>query len=177
MKIAAEGLRRARSIPALPWLLGAVAIAFWSSTAFCQVSGGNTLPAPPRETGSYGREITPQERKEPLKRPMEAPTPISPQARERLRQYERLSPEEKAKLRGRFEEWKSLPSEERESLRNRLERWRQLPPTDRTLLRERFEQWKTLRPEERRKLRERLRRPEELTPQEQEEIRERFRTR
>lgn len=159
-------------------LLLVAVIALWSVEAFCQVPGETKgLPSPPHEATPQGRDLRSLERKDPIRRPLESPTPISPQAKERLRQYERLSPEEKAKLRGRLEEWRSLPSEERKRLRDRLERWKQLPPTDRTLLRERFEQWKTLRPEEQGRLRERLRRPDELTPQEQEEIRERFRRR
>lgn len=176
MKTVVKGQHRPS--PSTMGLLGVMVIALWSAGAFGQVSGEDMGPPPrPYDATPHGRNLRPPERKDPVSRPLESPTPISPQAKERLRQYERLSPDEKARLRGRLEEWKSLPSEERKSLRDRLEQWKQLPPTDRTLLRERFEQWKTLRPEERGRLRERLRRPDELTPQEQEEIRERFRTR
>ena len=93
----------------------------------------------------------------------------------RGREYDRLSPEEKARMNRRFREWKSLPPEKQELLRRRMKRWKELPPEDRSLYERRFEQWQRLSPEERERIRERLKKWNGLPQEEKEEIRRRFR--
>jgi hypothetical protein len=91
------------------------------------------------------------------------------------REYDRLSPEEKARMNRRFREWKSLPPEKQELLRRRMKRWKELPPEDRSLYERRFEQWQRLSPEERERIRERLKMWNGLPQEEKEKIRRRFR--
>jgi hypothetical protein len=91
------------------------------------------------------------------------------------REYDTLSPEEKARMKRRFREWKSLPPEKQELLRRRMKRWKQLPPEDRSLYERRFEQWQRLSPEERKRIRERLKKWNGLPREEKEKIRRRFR--
>ena len=90
------------------------------------------------------------------------------------RTYERLSPEEKDRLRGRSRRWEGLPPEQRQELERRMDRWRQLPPEERDLIRKRHQQWQELAPDEQERIREKLNRWDSLAPQEQEEIRRKF---
>jgi hypothetical protein len=91
------------------------------------------------------------------------------------RDYERLTPEEKARTNRKFREWKSLPPEKQELLRRRMERWKKLPPEDRSRYKQRFHQWQRLSPEERERIRERLEKWNGLPREEKEKIRRRFR--
>jgi hypothetical protein len=91
------------------------------------------------------------------------------------RDYERLTPEEKARTKRKFREWKSLPPGKQELLRRRMERWKELPPEDRSLYKRRFHQWQRLSPEERERIRERLKKWNGLPHEEKEKIRRRFR--
>jgi hypothetical protein len=91
------------------------------------------------------------------------------------REYDRLSPEEKARMNRKFREWKSLPPEKQELLRHRMKRWKELPPEDRSLYERRFQQWQRLSPEERERIRERLKKWNGLPHEEKEKIRRRFR--
>lgn len=88
--------------------------------------------------------------------------------------YERLSPEERDRLKGRSRRWEDLPQEKRQELERRMERWQQMSPEQRDLMRKRHRQWQELRPDEQERIREQLNRWDRLTPQEQEEIRRKF---
>jgi len=90
------------------------------------------------------------------------------------RPHERLSPEEKDRLKGRSRKWEDLPQERRQELERRMDRWRQLPPEERDLIKKRHQQWQELPPDEQERIREKLDRWDTLAPQEQEEIRRRF---
>ena len=90
------------------------------------------------------------------------------------RPYERLSPEEKDRLKGRSRKWEDLPPEKRRELERRMDRWRQLPPEEKDLIRKRHQQWQELPPSEQERIREKLDRWDTLAPQEQEEIRRKF---
>ncbi len=120
-----------------------------------------------------GDRLSPLQRQR-LQRRVDRGLPPPPRTRDRVRNYERLSPEEKAKLKGRFRDYRSLPPPQREDLRKRMEQWRRLPPQDRDLYRKRFDQWRNLSPDERSRYREKLRQGDRLSPQEREEIRRRF---
>lgn len=67
--------------------------------------------------------------------------------------WQRLSPEERARLKERYEEYQKLPPEERERLRRNFERFRSLPPEEKEHLRKRYRFWQSLPPEEKRFLR------------------------
>jgi hypothetical protein len=91
------------------------------------------------------------------------------------RDYESLSPEEKARFNRKFEEWKSLPPERRKALRHKWKQWQELPPEERAIYEQRFHQWQRLSPEEREDIRERLEEWNGLPPEEKEKLRRRFR--
>ncbi|MDP2992497.1 MAG: DUF3106 domain-containing protein [Deltaproteobacteria bacterium] len=67
--------------------------------------------------------------------------------------WQRLSPDERARLKERYEEYQKLPPEERERLRRNFERFRSLPPEEKERLRKRYRFWQSLPPEEKRSLR------------------------
>ncbi|MEW6327598.1 MAG: DUF3106 domain-containing protein [Thermodesulfobacteriota bacterium] len=67
--------------------------------------------------------------------------------------WQRLSPEERARLKERYGEYQKLAPEERERLRRNFERFRSLPPEEKERLRERYRFWQSLPPEGRRFLR------------------------
>lgn len=90
------------------------------------------------------------------------------------RPYERLSPDERDKLKGKSRKWEDLPKEKRLELERRMDRWQQLPPEEKDLIRKRHQQWQELAPEEQERIREKLNRWDSLAPQEQEEIRRKF---
>jgi hypothetical protein len=88
--------------------------------------------------------------------------------------YQDLSPDEKARLKRKRMEWDALPPEKQKVLRQRMKRLKGLSPDDRELFRQRFRQWKKLSPEERQGIRQDLDRWDRLPPQERERIRRRF---
>ena len=90
------------------------------------------------------------------------------------RNYQDLSPNEKARLKRKRKEWEALPPEKQKVLRQRMKRLKSLSPADRELFRQRFKQWKKLSPEERQGIRQDLDRWDRLPPQERERIRRRF---
>lgn len=90
------------------------------------------------------------------------------------RNYNRLSPEEKAMLQRRLKEWESLSPEKRRILRHRMEEYNRLPLRERHLYRQRYRRLQKLSPDERREIREKLRRWNTLPPGEKEQIRKRF---
>ncbi|MEW5948894.1 MAG: DUF3106 domain-containing protein [Thermodesulfobacteriota bacterium] len=67
--------------------------------------------------------------------------------------WQRLSPEERARLKERYGEYQKLPTEEKERLRRNFERFRSLSPEEKERLRERHRLWQSLPPEEKRSLR------------------------
>jgi len=91
--------------------------------------------------------------------------------------YERLSPEEKDRLKNRSREWENLPPEKRRELERRMDQWKALPPEEKDLMRKRHQQWQDLPPGERDRIREKLNRWDSLSPQEQNEIRRKFKSR
>ena len=88
--------------------------------------------------------------------------------------YQNLTPEEKARIRQKQMEWESLPPERKKMLRQRMEQLKRLPPQDRDLFHQRFNQWQELSPRERRGIRKNLERWDGLSPREQEKIRRKF---
>ena len=88
--------------------------------------------------------------------------------------YQGLSPDEKARLKRKRMEWEALPPEKQKVLRQRMKRLKSLSPADRELFRQRFKQWKKLSHEERQGIRQDLDRWDRLPPQERERIRRRF---
>jgi len=90
-------------------------------------------------------------------------------------EYNRLSPEEKNRLKRRYQEWESLPEEKQQMLRRRMEKYEQLPPQERERFQQRYRQFEKLPPDERFMIREKLRKWDSLPPEEQEQIRQRFR--
>jgi len=96
--------------------------------------------------------------------------------RKQMRNYERLSPEEKSQLNGKIQRWNSLPPKEQNELRQRMQQYKKLPSQDRMLYQKRFNQMQELPPGERRKVKEKLRKWDNLSPQEKEELRRKFKT-
>jgi hypothetical protein len=161
------------------WAMALAALAVFHAPAWCQGQrepmrhGKEELsPRVHRDPQRWGG-VSPLQRQQ-LMRRFDRGLPPPPRVQARLKTYERLSPEDKARLKGRFQEWRSLPPQQQEDLRNRMEQWRQLPPQDRELYRKRFDQWQNLSPEERYKYRDKLQHWESLSPQEREDIRRRF---
>ncbi len=91
------------------------------------------------------------------------------------KRYDRLSPEEKTRLKRRYQEWESLPEQKQQMLRRRMKKYEQLPPQERERFKQRHRQLKKLPPDERYMIREKLRKWDRLSPEEQEQIRQRFR--
>ncbi len=88
---------------------------------------------------------------------------------------DRRSPKDsRGKSKDKYKQWESLSPEERQELRRRMKRWKQLSPEERQLFRRRHEQWQELSPEERRSIQRKLQKWDKLTPKEQDEIRQRF---
>ncbi len=88
--------------------------------------------------------------------------------------YQDLSPDEKARLKRKSMEWEALPPEKKKVLRKRMKRLKGLSPGDRELFRQRFKQWKKLSPDQRQGIRQDLDRWDRLPPQERERIRRKF---
>ena len=91
------------------------------------------------------------------------------------KRYDRLSPEEKIRLKRRYQEWESLPEEKQQMLRRRMEKYEQLPPQERERFQQRHRQLQKLPPDERYMIREKLQKWDRLSPDEKEQIRQRFR--
>lgn len=79
------------------------------------------------------------------------------------------------KTRERYKEWQKMSPQERERLRRRYEKWHKMPEKDRSLYQRRFEQWKQLSPKDQRRLKQQLDQWDTLSPQEKDRIRRRFR--
>ena len=88
--------------------------------------------------------------------------------------YQDLSPDEKATLKRKRMKWEALPPEKQKVLRQRMKQLKGLSPGDRELFRQRFKQWKKLSPEQRQGIRQDLDRWDRLPPQERERIRRKF---
>ncbi len=88
-------------------------------------------------------------------------------ARER---WQKLSPEQREKLRERHREFENLPAEEQKRVRKNFERWQKLSPEKKEATRERYKRWRELPPERREQLRERWRK---LSPEEKKTLRKR----
>jgi len=91
--------------------------------------------------------------------------------------YQRLSPDDKARLRDKSRKWQSLPPEEKQEIRRRMERYRELPPQDQERYQKRYQQWQSLPQEDRNRIRDRLKHWDSLSPQEQEDVLQRFQKR
>jgi hypothetical protein len=92
----------------------------------------------------------------------------------RDKNWERLSPEEKTKLRKKYEEWQSLSPEEKEKIRRRMKRLNKMSPQERKTYQQLHRKWRHLPPEDRKQLQKELNDWENLTPQQQEDIRRQF---
>lgn len=90
-------------------------------------------------------------------------------------EFQRLSPEEKARLKKKLEEWKSLPPEKQAEMRQRMDNLKKMPPEARTLYQQRFQQWQRLSPAEQTQIRRQLENWDSLSPEEKERVRQRFR--
>ncbi len=55
---------------------------------------------------------------------------------------ERLSPEEREKVKKNYERFKNLPPQERERIRENFKQWKQMPPEEKQKLRDRYEKMK-----------------------------------
>ncbi len=64
---------------------------------------------------------------------------------------ERLTPEERSRIRQRMRAWADLSPEERERARDQYRALRKIPPEQRESLREQWQQYRNLPPEERRR--------------------------
>jgi len=90
-------------------------------------------------------------------------------------EFQRLSPEEKARLKKKLEEWKSLPPEKQTEMRQRMDHLKKMPPEARSLYQQRFQQWQRLSPAEQDRIRRQLENWNSLSPEEREQVRQRFR--
>jgi len=90
-------------------------------------------------------------------------------------EFQRLSPEEKARLKKKLEEWKSLPPEKQAEMRQRMDHLKKMPPEARSLYQQRFQQWQKLSPAEQNRIRRQLENWNSLSPEEREQVRQRFR--
>ncbi len=92
----------------------------------------------------------------------------APGARER---WDRLSPEQKERLRERWRAYQALPPERREELQEKLRRFRALPPERREEIRRNWESFQKLPRRDREEIRERFRRYRELSPERRAQLR------
>ncbi|MEZ4528198.1 MAG: DUF3106 domain-containing protein [Desulfobacterales bacterium] len=90
-------------------------------------------------------------------------------------EFQKLSPEEKARLKKKLEEWKSLPPEKQAEMRQRMNHLKKMPPEARRLYEQRFQQWQRLSPAEQNQIRQQLENWDSLSPEEKERVRQRFR--
>ncbi|MGE0086657.1 MAG: DUF3106 domain-containing protein [Desulfococcaceae bacterium] len=89
--------------------------------------------------------------------------------------FQKLSPEEKARLKKKLEEWKSLPPEKQAEMRQRMDNLKKMPPEARTLYQQRFKQWQRLSPSEQNQIRRQLENWDSLSSGEKEQVRQKFR--
>lgn len=89
-------------------------------------------------------------------------------------EFQKLSPEEKARLKKKLEEWKSLPPEKQAEMRQRMDYLKKMPPEARRLYEQRFQQWQRLSPAEQNQIRQQLENWDSLSPEEKERVRQRF---
>ena len=102
--------------------------------------------------------------------PARADDPPSPP--ERTKQWQKLTPEERERLRQRWHEFQKLPPERQQELRERVNEFRKLPPEERVRVRKNFERWQQLSPEEKQRIREKYQRFQQLPPEEKQKLRE-----
>ena len=112
-----------------------------------------------------------------LSRRQQGPPQMDENMQRNWNTYQRLSPDEKARLRDKSRKWQSLPPEEKQEMRKRMERYRELPPQDQERYQKRYRQWESLSPEDRNRIRDRLRNWDSLSPQEREDVLQRFQKR
>ncbi len=74
---------------------------------------------------------------------------------QRIERWQRLSPQDRQRIRERHERLQELPTRERERVRKNFDRWRRLSPEERERMRQRHERFEKLPADQRRKLRER----------------------
>jgi len=102
-------------------------------------------------------------------------TPASPEKldwaiAQRKRERGSLSPEEKNRVR----QWKQMSPEERQRYQERYQRWKQMSPQERKRYQQGHQQWNQLSPKERKQIQRKLERWDKLSPQERESIRRWF---
>jgi hypothetical protein len=88
--------------------------------------------------------------------------------------YENLSPQEKAALKEKYEQWKSLTPEEKRILRERYKKLEQMSPQEQQKYRNQFQKLKNLPPAEQQRVRRMLDNWHTLTPSEKQYIRRLF---
>ncbi|MHB8482499.1 MAG: DUF3106 domain-containing protein [Nitrospiria bacterium] len=70
----------------------------------------------------------------------------------RMAQMERLSPEERARVKKNYEEFKKLPPEEKNRLKQNYQQFKQAPPEERERLRQNYKRFENMTPEEHRQM-------------------------
>jgi len=89
---------------------------------------------------------------------------------ELLERWEKMTPEEREKMRERMDKWRAMTPEERERVLKNMERFRKMSPEQRTRLIETRRKWDRVPPEARRKMRRQFDQFRELPPEKRAEI-------
>jgi len=76
-----------------------------------------------------------------------------PEDDERVRRWNKMSPEEQQRYKKRYKRWKQMSPEERKRYEEGQLQWEQLTPDERKQIRNKLEQWDKLSPQEREKIR------------------------
>jgi hypothetical protein len=74
----------------------------------------------------------------------------------RVAQVERLSPEERERVKKNYEEFKKLSPEEKNRLKQRYQEFKNTPPGEKERIREKYHQFENMTPEERQQLEKNL---------------------
>ena len=93
---------------------------------------------------------------------------------DKLERWQRMSPEERDRVKERYRRWKELPPERKERILERRRKWRELPEGERSYLRQRREIYRSARPEEKQVIKGFFRRWRELPPERRQALRRKF---
>ena len=103
-----------------------------------------------------------------------APEQLNAELQERIRWWQRLSPEERKALRNRYQQFQQMRPGQQQQMRDRVKRWRQLPTHERQRMRERHRAFRSLPAEEQTRIHQNYERWQNLPPGEKKQMRKRF---
>ena len=117
----------------------------------------------------------------PTSAPAQSPEAGSPppaqqdaELQERIRWWQRLSPDEKKAMRERYQQFQKMPTGQQQQMRERVKRWRGLSPLERQRMRERHRAFRSLPFTEQTRIRQNYKRWQNLPPAKRQQMRKRF---